>query len=189
MSNSASPWTTACQASLSITNSQRLLKFMTLSQWCHPSISSSIILFSSCFQSFPASWSFPVATFASGGQSFGASALAISPSNEYSGLISLGLTGLISLQSKGLSRLFQHCSSKASVLWCSVFFMVQLLHPYMTTGKTILTFWGSLSPGQDQVLKQQTAYLSSVPKEQKLLPKLFQGFWHYWILYLPYWIL
>ena len=62
----------------------------------------------------------------------------VSPYNEYSGLISLGLTGFIFLQSKGLSRVFlQHHSSKASVLEHSAFFMVQLSHPYMTTGKTI----------------------------------------------------
>ena len=54
----------------------------------------------------------------------------------------LGLTGLISLQSKGLSSLLQHQSSKASILWCSAFFIIQLSHPYMTTGKTIaLTRW------------------------------------------------
>ena len=61
----------------------------------------------------------------------------ISPSNENSGLIPLGLIGLISLQSKGLSSLLQHHNSKASILQCSAFFMVQLSHPYMTTGKTI----------------------------------------------------
>ena len=62
----------------------------------------------------------------------------ISPSNEHSGLISLGWTGWISLQSKGLSRVFsQHHSSKASVFQCSALFKVQLSHPYMTTGKTI----------------------------------------------------
>ena len=65
----------------------------------------------------------------------------ISPSNEYSGFPLL-LTGLISLQSKGLSSLLQHYSLKASVLWCSAFFMVQLSHCCMTTGKTIaLTIW------------------------------------------------
>ena len=61
----------------------------------------------------------------------------ISPSNEYSGLISFQLTGLISLQSKGLSSLLQHPSSKTSIPRRSAFFTVQLSHPYMTTGKTI----------------------------------------------------
>ena len=66
----------------------------------------------------------------------------ISPSNEHSGLISFRKDWLISLQSKGLSSLLQHHSSKASVLQCSAFFMIQLSHPYKTTGKTIaLTRW------------------------------------------------
>ena len=69
------PWTTACQASLSITNSQSLSKFMSLSWWCHPTISSSVVPFSSCPQSFPASGAFPMSQlFASGGQSIGVSA-------------------------------------------------------------------------------------------------------------------
>ena len=61
----------------------------------------------------------------------------ISPSNEYSGLISLRIDGLISFQSKRLSSLLQYHSSEISMLWLSAFFMVQLSHPYMTTGKTI----------------------------------------------------
>ena len=67
----------------------------------------------------------------------------IRPSSEYSGLISLGCTGWISLQSKGLSRVFFNTTvQKASILWCSAFFIVQFTHPYMTTGKTIaLTRW------------------------------------------------
>ena len=67
----------------------------------------------------------------------------ISPSNKYSGCFPLGLTGLISLQSKGLSSLLQHYSSKASILWCSAFSMVQLSHLYMTTGKTIALIGGN----------------------------------------------
>ena len=107
------------------------------SQWCYPSISSSIVPFSSCLQSFPASGSFPMSQFfASGGQSIGVSASAsVFPMNIQDWL-PLGWTGWISLQSKGLSRVFSNTSSKASILWCSAFFIVQLLHPYMTTGKT-----------------------------------------------------
>jgi len=102
---------------------------------CHPlllllSIFPSISIFSneSAFHiRWPKYWSF---------------SFSISPSNEYSWLIPLGLTGLISLQSKGLSRVLQHHSTKASVLQHSAFLMVQLSHPYMTTGKTIaLTRW------------------------------------------------
>ena len=104
-----------------------------------PSISSSVIPFS-CLQSFPASGSFPVSQFfTSGGQSIGASASTISPSNEYSGLTSFRMDWLDLLAVQGtLKSLLQHHSSKASILQCSAFFTVQLSHPYMTTGKTIV---------------------------------------------------
>ena len=114
-----------------------------LSWWCHPTISSFVIPFSSRLQSFPASGSFSVSQFfASGGQSIGVSASAsVLPMNNQDGF-PLGLTGWIALQSKGLSRVFSNNSSKASILRCSAFFIVQLSHPYMTTGKTIaLTRW------------------------------------------------
>ena len=108
-----------------------------LSWWCHPTISSSVIPFSSCPQYFPASGSFQMSQlFTSGGQSIGVSAsTSVHPMNTQDW--SLGWTGWISLQSKGLKSLLQHHSSKASILWCSTFFIVQLSHPYMTTGKTI----------------------------------------------------
>ena len=111
------------------------------SRWCHPDISSSVISFSSCPQSLPASGSFPmIQLFAWGGQSIGVSA-SVLPMNTQD-WPPLGWTGWISLQSKGLSSLLQHRSSKASIFWCSAFFTVQLSHPYMTTGKTIaLTRW------------------------------------------------
>ena len=81
--------------------------------------------------------------FASGGQSIGVFSFSISPSNEYSGLISFRLDWLDLLAVQGtLKSLFQHHSSKASILQWSAFFIVQLSHPYMTTGKTIpLTRW------------------------------------------------
>ena len=115
----------------------------SLSWWCHPTMSSFVVPFSSCLQSFPASRSFPMSQFfASGGQSIRASASAsasVFPVNIQD-WFPLGWTGWISLQSKGLSRVFSR--SKASILRCSAFFMVQLSHPYMTTGKTIaLTRW------------------------------------------------
>ena len=112
-----------------------------LSQWCHPTISYSVVPFSSCLQSFPASGFFPVSHFfTSGGQSVGS--LSISPSNEYSGLISF-MVDWFDLAVQGtLKSLLQHHNSKASVLRCSPFIMVLLSHPYMTTGKTIaLTRW------------------------------------------------
>ena len=114
-----------------------------LSQWCHPTISSSVVPFSSCPPSFPASGYFPVSQlFTSGGQSIGASASAsVLPMNIQS-WFPLGLTGLIALQSMGLKSLLQHHSSKAPILWCSAVFMVQLSLLYMTTGKTLaLTTW------------------------------------------------
>ena len=109
-----------------------------LSLWCHPIISSSVVPFSSCPQSFPASGSFPLSQFfASGGPSIGVSASAC-PSSEYSGLISFGMDWLDLLAVQGtLKSLLQHHSSKASILWHSAFFLVQLSHPYMTTGKTL----------------------------------------------------
>ena len=134
----AIPWTTACRTS--ITNSRSPPKPCPLSQWCHPTISSSVIPFSSYPQSFPASGSFQMSQlFASGGQSTGVSAsTSVLPMNteDWS---PLGWTGWISLQSKGLSRVsrVQHHSSEASILRHSAFFIVQLSHPYMTTGKTI----------------------------------------------------
>ena len=109
------------------------------SQWCHRTISSSVIPFSSCPQSFPASGSFQMSQlFTSGGQSIGISAsTSVLPMNIQN-WSPLGWTGWIPLQSKGaLKSLFQHYSSTASILQCSAFFIVQLSHLYMTTGKTI----------------------------------------------------
>ena len=133
------PWIAARQASLSITNSWSSLKLMSMSQWCHPAMWSSVVPFSSCPQSLPASESFPMSQlFEWGGQSTGVSALASFPPKKSQGWSPSEWTGWISLQSKGLSKsLLQHHSSKASILRCSAFFTVQLSHPYMTTGKTI----------------------------------------------------
>ena len=115
-----------------------------MSQWCHPTISSSVVPFSSCLQSFPASGSFPRSQFfTSGGQSIGVSSSVSVLSMNIQDWFPLGLTGLISMPSKGLSRVFSNTIvQKASILWHSAFFMVHLSHPYMTTGKTIaLTRW------------------------------------------------
>ena len=107
-----------------------------LSWWCHPTILPSVIPFSSCLQPFPTSGSFPMSRlFTSGGQSTGASASAsVLPMNSQ-GWFPLGLTGLISLMSKGvwcLKTLLQHHSSKASILRHSAFLVVQLtsVHDY-----------------------------------------------------------
>ena len=116
-----------------------------LSQWCHPTKLSSVVPFSSCLQSLPASEYFPVSQFlTSGGQSIGVSAsTSVLPMNTHD-WSPLGWTGWISLQSKGLLSLLQQHSSKAHILWCPAFFIVQLSHPYMTTGKTIAWLDGPL---------------------------------------------
>ena len=142
------PWTAARQASLSITNSWSLLKLMSIESvmpsnhliLCHPllllpSIFPSIRAFpkeSALHIRWPKYWSF-----------------SISPSNEYSGLISFRIVRLDLLAVKGtLKSLLQHHSSKATILQRSAFFMVQLSHPYMTTGKTIaLTRWNFVGIG------------------------------------------
>ena len=113
----------------------------TLNQWCHPTISSSIIPFSSCLQSLPASGPFLVSwLFSWGGQSIEASASAsVLPMNIHD-WSPLGLTGLISLQSKGVSRVFYNTTAQKHRFFSiqpSAFFMVQFSHPYMTSGKII----------------------------------------------------
>ena len=111
------------------------------SQWCHPTISSSVIPFSSWLQSFPALGSFPISQFfASGGQNIGVSAsTSVLPVNIQD-RFPLGWTGWIPLQSKGLSRVFSNNTVQS--INSSAFFMAQLSHPYMATGKTIaLTRW------------------------------------------------
>ena len=142
------PWTAARQACLSITNSQSLLKLMSIESvmpsnlliLCHPllllpSIFPSIRVFSNkpvlCIR-WPKDWSFN---------------FSISPSNEYSGLISFRIDwfDLLAVQ-EILKSLLQHHSSKASICQHSAFLIVQLSHPYMTTGKTIaLTRWTFVS--------------------------------------------
>ena len=131
-------WTVACQASLSITRPRSCSNSCPLSQWCHPTISSSVVPFSSCLQSFPASGSFQMSQFfASGGQSIGSFSFSISPFNEYLGLISHRMDWLDLTVQWTLKSLLQHHSSKTLVLQCSAFFKVKLSHPYLTTAETI----------------------------------------------------
>ena len=110
-----------------------------LSRWCHPTFSSSVIPFSSCLQSFPASESFPMSQlFASGGQSTGVSAsTSVLPMNTQE-WPPLGWTGWISLQSKGLSRVFSNTTVQKHQFFGAQLslYIVQFSHPYMTTGKT-----------------------------------------------------
>ena len=126
------PWTAARQASLSITNSQSLLRLMSIESVMSSNHLISVFPFSSCLQSFPASGSFPMS------QVYWSFSFSISPSNEYSGLISFRMDWLNLLAVQGtLKSLLQHHSWKASILRRSDFFIVQLSHPYVTTGKTI----------------------------------------------------
>ena len=111
-------WSAACQASLSITNSQSLLKLISINRWCHQTISSSVISFSSCLQSFPESGSFPMSQFfSSDGQSLEASA-SVLPMN-IQGWSPLGWTGCISLQFKGLSRVFSNTTVQNHQFFCA----------------------------------------------------------------------
>ena len=105
---------------------------------CHPTISSSVVPFSSCLHSFPASGSFPMSQFFdSSSQSIGASASASVLPMNVQDRFPLGLTNLIFLQSKGLSRVFSDTTVQNNYLALSLF-MVQLSHPYIATGKTIV---------------------------------------------------
>ena len=128
-----------------------------LSCWCHPTISSSVVPFSFCLQSFPESRSFLRSQFfTSSGQSIGAPA-SVLPMNIQD-WFPFRLTGLISLQPKGLKSLLQHHSSKASVLQCWAFFMVQFAHPYLAQGR--LFFPGSSGSKESAC---HTENLGSVP--------------------------
>ena len=139
----ATPWITACQASLSITNSRGLPKLTSIDSvmpsshlilCCPllllPPIPPSIRVFSNesiLRMRWPKYWSF---------------SFSISPSNEHPGRISFRMDWLDLLVVQGTRKSLQHHSSKASIVWCSAFFIVQLLYPYMTTGKTTaLTRW------------------------------------------------
>ena len=136
----ATPWAAARWAPLCLQGSPRVFSnSCLLCWWCHLTISSSATLFSSCPQSFPESGSFPMSwLFESRGHSTRASALALVLSMNIQELIPLGLTGLISLLSKGLSRVIS-----STTIWKHQFFspqpsfMVQLSHLYMTAGKPI----------------------------------------------------
>ena len=152
----------------------RSLPSCPLSQWCHPTMSSSVVPFSSCFQSLPPSWSFPVSQFfPSGGQSIGVStSVSVSPSNEYSGLTSFRIDWLYLLAVQGtLKSLLQHHNSKGSILWCLALFIIQLSHPYMTTGKTIaLTRWTFVDKVMSLLFNMLSRLaITFLPKSKRLL--------------------
>ena len=169
----ATPWIAEHQASLSITNSQSLLKLMSIKSvmssshlilcrplFLLPSIFPSIRVFSNestlCIR-WPKYWSF---------------SFSISPSNEHPGLISFRMDWLDLLAVQGtLKSLLQHNSSKASIFWRSAFFTVQLSHPYMTTGKTIAltrqTFVGKVMSLLFNMLYRLV--ITFLPKSKRLL--------------------
>ena len=131
------PWTVASQASLSNTNCHSLFKLMSIESVMlsnHLILCHVLLLVPSIFPSIRV---FPMSQFfTSGGQNIGVLAIAsVSLSNEYSGLISFRMDWLYLLTVQGTFKsLIQHYSSKASILWCSAFLIVELSHPYMTTG-------------------------------------------------------
>ena len=137
----ATPWTAALQASLSFTVSWVCPNSHPLSWWYHPTISSSVSPFSSCPQLFPESGSFPkIWLFTFGDQGIGSFSFSISPSNEYSRLTSFRMDWFDLPAVEGtLKSLFQHRSLKATILWHSAFFMVQLSYLYTTSGKTMVS--------------------------------------------------
>ena len=168
----ATPWIAACQASLSNINSQSLpkLMFKLVMASSHlilcrpllllPPIPSSIGVFSNesaVPMRWPKYWSF---------------SFSISPSNEHPGLISFRVEWLDLLAVQGtLKSLFQHHSSKASILWCSAFFIFQLSHPHMTTGKTIaLTRWTFVGKVMSLLLNMLSRLvITFLPRSKRLL--------------------
>ena len=167
------PWTAACQASLSNTNSWSLLKLISIELvmpsnhlilccplLLPPSIFPRIRIFSNespLHISWPKYWSF---------------SFSIIPTNEYSGLISFRMDWLDLLAVQGtLKSLLQHHSSKASILWCSAFFTVQLSHSYMTTGKTIaLTRWTFVGKVMSLLFNMLSRLVTTfLPRSKRLL--------------------
>ena len=172
MSDFVTPWAAACQASLSITSLQSLLKLMPIESVMashHLILCSPLLLLPSIFPSirvfpsesalhirWPKYWSF---------------SFYISPSNEHSGLISFRMDwlGLLAVQGT-LKSLLQHHSSKSSILRCSAFFTVQLSHPYMTTGKTIaLTRQTFASKVMSLLFNLSVLVITFLPRSKRLL--------------------
>ena len=172
-------WTATLQASLSISNSWSSLKLISIESvmpsnhliLCHPllllpSIFPSIRIFSN-ESVFHIRW-----------LKYWSSSFSISPSNEYSGLISFRMDWLDLLTVQGtLKSLFQHHSSKASILWCSAFFIVQLSHPYMTIGKAIaLTRWTFFGKVMSLLFnKLSRLFITFFPRSKCLLISWFQS--------------
>ena len=168
----ATPWTTARQASMSMTNSWSLPKLMSIKSvmpsnrliLCRPLFQPSIFPSIRVFSNesvlpirWPNYWSF---------------SFSISPSNEYLELISIRIDWLNLLAVQGtLKSLLQYHSEKPSILWCSAFFIVQISHPYMTTGKTIsLTKWTFCGKVMSLLFNMLSRFIiTSLPKSKYLL--------------------
>ena len=177
------PWTAACQASQSIINSWSLLKLKSIKLVMpsrHLILCCLLLLLPSLFPSirvfsnesglhirWPNYWSFSFS-------------FSISPSNEYLGLISFRIDWFDLLAVQGTLRsLLQHHNSKASILWWSVFFMVQLLRPYMTAGKTIaLTRWTFVSKVMSLLFKMLSRFVIALSLFYSMLFNIFS----YWII-------
>ena len=146
MSDSVTPWTAACQASLSIAKSQSLFKLMSIESVMpsnHLILCRHLLLLLSVFPSIRVFSSESALHFRQ--SKYWSFSFRIDPSNEYSRLISLDWLDLLSVQGT-LKSLLQHHSSKTSLLRCSAFFIVQLSHPYMTSGETIASnIWTCVS--------------------------------------------
>ena len=168
----ATPWTGSCQVSPFSLFPGVCSNSCPLSGWCCLTISSSAALFS-CVQSFPASGPFPMSRlFPSGGQKHWSFSFSISLSNEYSGLISLRIDWfyLLAVQ-RTLKSLLQHHNLKASVLWHSAFFVVQLSHLYMTTGKIIaLTRWAFVSKVMSLLFNTLSSIVTAFLPRSRVIP-------------------
>ena len=166
------PWTAARQVSLSITISWSLLNSCALSWWCHPIISSSVVPFSSCPQSFPASGSFQVSQlFTSGGQSIGVSAsTSVLPMNIQD-WFGLGWTGWISLLSKGLSRVFSNTTVQKHQFSAHSFLYSPILTSIPATGNTIsLTRWTFVGKVMSLLLNMLSRLvITFLPRSKRLL--------------------
>jgi len=168
----ATPWTAACQASLSFTISWSLLKFMSIES---VKLSNHLILcfpFSFCLQSFPASVSFQMSQlFTSGSQSIGASASASVFPINIQGWFPLGLTGLISLQSKGLSRVFSKTTVQKHQFIGTQPSLWSNSHPYTTTGKTIVLTIGTFVSKDVSLLFNTLPwfFIAFLPRSRSLL--------------------
>ena len=169
------PWTEARQASLFITNSRSLLKLTSKSWWCYPTISSSVIPFSSCLQSFPASGYFQMSQFLSGGQGIGVSASAsVLPINSQ-GWFPVGLIGLISMKCKGLWTVFSNQFSSVQLFSHVQLFVTSWIAAHqaslsITNSRSSLrfTYIESVMPSSHLILGRPLLLLTPIPPSIKV---------------------